>query len=210
MRSKYPPNTSSLNEIFESNKTIQHKRVKFRNSKSNLDIDDFGFFWPQLVECYILAGNVFLRHFEFDSSGLMFRTALELCHCIEVRTHLSCVDPLEYLMTQMIIKQDIVSAIVYAEKMLMIFKHAKEANNNNNNNTYENGEIYNEFKHLNTKMIYSCLLRLMYKDKKLVKTGKKLKECFEDCETLFGKDSNTMFNVYIYFIKHCIQSMRLY
>ena len=187
---KYSANKSLLNQMFGENKTISSSFCKFAN-ETNLDIDDLGFFWPQLVQCYILAGNVFLKHFEYDVSDLMFRTSLELCHCMEGRLHFSCIDSLEHLMTQMIIKHDIISSIVYAEEILNILK---------------NNIIYNRYKYLNTKMIYCCLLRLMINDNKLIKIGLKLKEeCIKDCETYFGKDSNTMFNLYIYFIKHCIQ-----
>lgn len=198
---KHSTNKSLLNEIFRINKTIgsQTPHHKFSDG-TNLDIDDLGFFWPQLVECYILAGTVFFKHFEYDVSDLMYRTSLELCHCMQGRFHFSCIQSLEQLMTQSIIRHDIISSIVYTEEILNILQ---KINNNKNNAELIN---YNRYKHLHTKMVYSCLLRLTISNHKLVKAGIEIKkECIKDCELYFGKSSNTMFNVYIYFIKHCIQ-----
>eukprot|EP01083_Nonionella_stella_P012932 36515_1 len=184
---KSDSNKSLLNEIFAT-KRVTNKSFA---ACTNLDCDDLGYFWPQLVQCYIMAGNVFLKHFEYDVSDLMYRTALELCHCMEGRSHFACLDPLEYLMTQMIVTHDIASAIVYCEEIIRILS--------------TQSLVRNAYKLINTRALYSCLLRLSsHKDDQ--EYGYKLKaQCIKECMDKFGAASDHMFSLYLYFIKHCIQ-----
>ena len=193
---KYDTNTSLLNNIFRM-RCNNNNFTKFPK-KTNLDIDDLGFFWPQLTQCYVLAGNVFLKHFEYDVSDLMYRTALELCHCMEGRNHLSCIDPLELLMAQSIIKHEISTATVYLQEIIQIFEKNQSVNQIG----------YNKHKHLNANMVLSCLFRLNINNKRSMKDGLQLKlQCIQDCNKIFGQQSNELFNLYIYFIKHCLQSI---
>eukprot|EP01084_Bolivina_argentea_P003856 7293_1 len=156
IKPKYKTNKSLLNEIFCN---VKYPKI----NKTNLDINDLGFFWPQLVQCYIGAGNIFLKHFEYDVSNLMYRTSLELCHCMEGRYHFSCIDSLEYLMTLCIIKHDIEISIIYCREILSILSYPN------------NILIKNEYKYINTKALYSCLLRLS-NNKNNIAAGYKLKE----------------------------------
>ena len=164
-------------------------------SHSNLDEDDFGYFWPQIVSVYILCGDIFAKNSDFGHSDLMYRTALDLCHCVEGKNHFCCLNALEHLMNSMIAQQQIDAGIVCIEQIIKI------------QSLEQNAVILNEDKVIETKALYACLLQLSKKENKMKKGGHLKTEVLNECIAKFGAASTQFLSIFVYFIKHSIHSL---